>query len=303
MRIDVTPPFDLEATVRLLQRRPRNPLDRFVEGAWLRLLDLPGGPVPVAVAQRAPDELEMRWLAGRPSAARVRHAVALVRRTLGLDARLTTFHRAVDRFPGLAKLAPILRGVRPPRFTSLFEAIVGVVPFQQVSLDAGMAVFARVVEAHGTQLPIDHPAGIDRLYTAPRPEDLATASEAQLAAHGMSRAKARSLLGTAEAIATGALSEATLERLPTAEAREHLVELPGIGPWSADLILLRGFGRLDAFPPRDVGVARGLGALLGATPPEELAGAFAPQQGMLYYTSLLAQLVERGIVRSGSVVP
>ena len=303
MRIDVTPPFDLEATVRLLQRRPRNPLDRFVEGSWLRLLDLPGGPVPIAVEQRAPGALELRWLAGRPSTSGVRHAVALVRRTLGLDAQLTTFHRADDRFPGLARLAPVLRGVRPPRFTSLFEAIVGVVPFQQVSLDAGMAVFARVIEAHGARLPVDGPAGIDGLYTAPRPDALADVSEAELAAHGMSRAKARSLQRTAAAIATGELSASTLEDLPTPQARAQLVELPGIGPWSADLILLRGFGRLDAFPPRDVGVARGLGALLGATPPEELARAFAPQQGMLYYTSLIAQLVDRGILRPGSAVP
>ena len=50
--------------------------------------------------------------------------------------------------------------------------------------------------------------------------------------------------------------------MPSRQAQHALMELPGIGPWSAALVLLRGFGRLDVFPPGDVGAARGLGPLL-----------------------------------------
>lgn len=297
MHVAVQPPFDLEATIRLLQRRPRNPLDRFVEGTWLRLLDLPGGQVAVGVRQEAPDSLELRWPHGRPTAAQVRKVMQTVRRMLGLDVELDAFHRAAARYPGLRPLAALLAGIRPPRFASLFEAILGVVPFQQLSLDSGMAVFARLVEAHGVHQPVTGPGEVRELYAAPRPEAIEAASEETLRAHGLSGAKARSLRDAARAILEGHIDEATLESLPTPEARTRLLKLKGIGPWSADLILLRGFGRLDAFPPGDVGVANGLLPLLGETPPEELARAFAPQQGMLYYTSLISQLANRGILR------
>lgn len=220
---------------------------------------------------------------------------ALVRRTLGLDVDLRPFHRALDRFPKLAPLAPKLRAVRPPRFTSLFEAIVGVVPFQQVSLDAGVTIFGRVVERYGLARALP---GDERtiLHAAPRPEAIAGEQIDALRSVGMSAAKARAIRAAAEAIATGAISDEAIEALPTDEARARLVTLPGIGPWSADLVLLRGFGRLDAFPPHDVGVARGLKALLGDTKPEVLAKAFAPQQGMLYYTALLGKLHARGLL-------
>ena len=58
-------------------------------------------------------------------------------------------------------------------------------------------------------------------------------------------------------------------RLPTGQAAERLVQLRGIGPWSAAVVLLRGFGRLDTFPLRDSGVAR-TAALLSGDPDVDL---------------------------------
>ena len=50
--------------------------------------------------------------------------------------------------------------------------------------------------------------------------------------------------------------------MSSAEALRVLTELSGIGPWSASLVLLRGLGRLDVFPPGDVGAQGGLRALM-----------------------------------------
>jgi len=289
MRLEVDPPFRLLATVRLLQRRPRNPVDRWEEGAWLRLLDRREGPLAIAVRQTAPDALELRFPGRRPADREAREVAALVRRTLGLDVDLAPFRRAARKDPRIARL---MLGVRPPRFTSLFEAILGVVPFQQLSLDAGVTLFARVVERYGPCEEIDSV----RLYAAPRPQAIAEASFDELRALGLSGAKVRALQRAATAILEGRIGDEAIEELPTPEARTLLRKLPGIGPWSADLVLLRGFGRLDAFPPGDVGVARGLTDFLGAPPSRELLDAFAPQQGMLYYVALLSRLQARGLL-------
>ena len=293
MRLQVAPPFRLQATVRLLQRRPTNPLDRWEDAAWHRLLERPGGLLPIEVRQLAPDALELRWPGRRPARGEAREVEALVRRTLGLDVDLAQAHRAARRLPRIARL---LAGVRPPRFTSLYEAVLGVVPFQQVSLAAGMTIFGRVVERYGAAAE----AGRLRLHAAPLPLAIAGARFDDLRALGLSGTKVRALQSAAVAILEERLRDDAIASLPTPEARALLRKLPGIGPWSADLILLRGFGRLDAFPPGDVGVARGLAGLLGEVQPDQLAEAFGAQQCMLYYVALLAKLQERGLLAGGS---
>ena len=79
--------------------------------------------------------------------------------------------------------------------------------------------------------------------------------------------------------------------MPTVEAAIELGKIRGIGPWSSAVILLRGLGRLDAFPMGDSGVARGLLALSGDHPIEiepVLAG-LDDVRGMLYFHLLLAR--------------
>ena len=297
IRLPVEPPFHLGATARLLQRRPRNPLDRVEAGRWQRLFLPPAGPVLVQVEQHGPaaaPDLRLTFAGRSVDARERRQLVAIVRRMLGLDVDLAPFRAAAGRIAPLAPLVRRLAGLRPPRFASLYEAFVGVVPFQQVSLDAGVAVFAKIVERFGASATIDGTTW----YAAPRPETIARAALVDLRARGLSEAKARTLQNAARACTDGTLDEAEIEHLPSQAARARLLELRGIGPWSADLLLLRGLGRLDAFPPGDVGAARGLGALLGdrARQPERLAAAFAPQQGMLYYLSLAVQLLDRGLI-------
>ena len=80
-----------------------------------------------------------------------------------------------------------------------------------------------------------------------------------------------------------------------------LEELPGIGPWSAGLVLLRGLGRLDVFPSGDVGVTRGLGTLMRLPPGASLSRVverFGDRRGYLYFCSLGAVLLARGLVHA-----
>jgi DNA-3-methyladenine glycosylase II len=94
-----------------------------------------------------------------------------------------------------------------------------------------------------------------------------------------------------------------LQALPTAAALEALRALPGIGPWSASLILLRGLRRMDVFPEGDVGAARNLTALLGLpnvlTPAETSAFAarFGDRRGYLYFLCLGGQLLSRRLMQ------
>jgi DNA-3-methyladenine glycosylase II len=79
----------------------------------------------------------------------------------------------------------------------------------------------------------------------------------------------------------------------------------GIGPWTAAVIALRGFGRLDLFPMNDSGVARSVKDLSGRTDVdvEALLGRLGAQRGMLYYHLLLGRLAARGDVELAVIPP
>ena len=72
----------------------------------------------------------------------------------------------------------------------------------------------------------------------------------------------------------------------------------GIGPWTAAVVALRGFGRLDLFPMNDSGVAKSVRDLSGErdVDVEALLARLGPQRGMLYYHLLLGRLAARGDV-------
>ncbi len=293
-------PFHLEATARALQRRPANLVDVWDQGRYQRALAAPGGLVLVAVSNHGTIEVpdvRLAVLHGSPAAAARAAIEHTVRKMLGLDVDPEPLRARVEADRSLRPTALALRGMRPPRFAELFEAFINVVPFQQVSLDAGVAVVGRLVERFGQSL--EH-AG-RRYYAPPTAQVIAEARVDALRECGLSLRKSETLRTVASAIASGELSEEKLARLSSEQALGALVELKGIGPWSANLVLLRGLGRLDVFPPGDVGVARGLGELMRLAPGaslEPVAQRFGDRRGYLYFYALGASLLAKGLIHA-----
>lgn len=293
-------PFHLEATVRVLQRRPANVVDVWGHERYRRALVTPGGLALVEVSNEgsvdSPD-VRFRVLAGKRSAGVDAALVRTLRQLLGLDVDPRPLRRLVDAEPRLHHIAVALRGLRPPRFAGLFEAFASVVPFQQVSLDAGVAVVSRLVQRFGQS--IEHDGG--RVHAFPAASVIADSRISALRACGMSARKAETLRHVARAIESGELTEEKLARMSSHDASRRLTELPGIGPWSAALVLLRGMGRLEVLPPGDVGAARGLGELLRLASERSLTRAierFGEHRGYLYFCSLGSSLLERGLIHA-----
>jgi DNA-3-methyladenine glycosylase II len=250
-------------------------------------------PVLVHVRQSRPDLLSIE-LSGAGAMADRRRILTLLRRMLGVDRDLTPFYGAARRIPWLRPLLKLGRGVRPPRYPTLWEACVKVVLFQQISLQAASTITRRLVEALGTALESE---GVS-LYTFPSAERVLGVSDAELRSFGISPSKAATLRRVGEAIGSGSLSEEVLEGLPSPEAARVLDGIKGIGPWSATVILLRGLGRLDVFPMNDTSVAHNL-ELVGAGSRIDVAKLMeqlGEQRGMLYYYLLLARLESAGEV-------
>ncbi len=221
-----------------------------------------------------------------------------MQRLLGSAVDPTPFYRVARQDARLHAVTTSLRGLKPPRFLTLFETIANVIPFQQVSLAAGDAVVGRLVERFGERLRLG-----DRTYAAfPRLERVAAVDVDALRELGLSRAKAATLRDVALRILAGELSEERLEALPSDEAMEVLTALPGIGPWSAGLILLRGLRRMEIFPAGDVGAVKNLGRLLGAETPtpdgdqQALLAEMGDTRGYLYFYALGWRLLHEGLI-------
>ncbi len=299
--IPAVPPFHLEATVRVLQRRPTNRVNLWEGGRYLRALPTAEGLRLVAVENRGTiDAPDLRGLVfgGSISMRSQEQLSATIQRLLGSAVDPAPFYRVARRDPRLHAVTASLRGLKPPRFPTLFETIANVIPFQQVSLAAGDAVVGRLVDRCGARLHLG-----DRTYDAfPRPEHVAAVDVDALRALGLSRAKAATLRDVALRILAGELSEERLEALPSDEAMEVLMALPGIGPWSAGLMLLRGLRRMEIFPAGDVGAAKNLGRLLGAETPardggqQALLAEMGDTRGYLYFYALGWRLLHEGLI-------
>ena len=180
-------------------------------------------------------------------------------RLLGLTVDLSPFAAMAAPDPLLGPLAARMRGLKPPRFPTVFEALVNGVACQQLSLAVGIHLLNRLAADRGRAVA-DDPDG-PRAF--PDPEDLASLQPDDLKRHGFSSTKARTIIETAQAVVADELDLEALPQLEDGAAIERLTSLRGIGRWTAEYVLLRGLGRLHIFPGDDVGAHNKLRRLFG----------------------------------------
>jgi DNA-3-methyladenine glycosylase II len=296
--IEVVTPYRLDLTVSALRRLSTNPVDVLtLEGEYLRTLDGFCKPVLVRVVQVHPTTLTVTLEGCDGSDERIR-AGAIVRRILGVERELSQFYSAAKAIPWLWPLAVRMRGLKPPRYPTLWEACVNAIVFQQVSLSAASSIARRMITALG--LPLK--CGDIVLHAFPSAERLRAADDDILRAAGLSANKLATLRRVADALLSGNLDEAMLEERPSPDAAEILCGIKGIGPWTATVILLRGLGRLDVFPMNDSSVARNLAFVAGAAAVDVgwVLTELGAQRGMLYYHLLLVRLDARGEIGRAS---
>jgi DNA-3-methyladenine glycosylase II len=161
-------------------------------------------------------------------------------------------------------------GYPPPRvrdrgYATLLRTIIG----QQVSVAAAQSIWNKLEAQVGDLTD---------------PATIAAASDEQLRAAGLSRQKASYARSLAEEVTSGRLDFKQLSK-DDEEAIAQLVQIKGIGRWSAEIYLLFAEGRPDIWPAGDLAVQIEIGRILGhdERPPEklmrDLAEAWRPHRG------------------------
>jgi DNA-3-methyladenine glycosylase II len=303
--LEPVPPFRLDLTVWTLRRRPDNAVDRWDGQTYRRVLPLPAGPVEVVVTQVGPPETaQLRVLVeGQPPRSPVKTAVAsALGRLLGLHIDLAAFYRFAARQGRQGQLVRRFRGMKPPRFATVFESVVNAIACQQVTLTLGIRLLNRLAATSCPALA----EGDEAAHAFPRPDDLAGLNLDELRRLGFSRQKGHAMIELARSITEGRFDPDELAELPDDEAVERLRGLRGVGRWTAEYVLLRGLGRTNIFPGDDVGARNNLQRWLHLAGPLDYDGVqrtLARWQrfgGLIYFHLLLDRLEEAGHLQAGT---
>jgi AraC family transcriptional regulator of adaptative response / DNA-3-methyladenine glycosylase II len=179
--------------------------------------------------------------------------LAKLRNLFDLDARPDAIAEHLGKDAHLGSDFCQCPGLRVPGALSGFELAVRAVLGQQVSVKAATTLSGRLAEAFGEQVDAPLPA-LRRL--SPSPERLLDAGHTGLTALGLVGARAQCVLALARAVCEEGLS---LEPSSNPEeGLERLLQIPGIGPWTAHYVGMRALRWPDAFPHTDLGLRKAL---------------------------------------------
>lgn len=295
--IEPVPPFRLDLTAWALRRRPENAVDVWDGETYSRVLAVADRPVLVSVTQRGP-RLEVDAAGMHLSAAAKRGITAALEKALGLRLDLQPFYNLAARDPHLNELASRFRGLKPPRFPTVWEGLANGIACQQLSLHVGILLLNRLAALCGQSVD-----GTQHAF--PEPEDIARAGPDAVRPLGFSGAKTRALIGLGSEIASGRLELESLANLDNQQAISRLLALRGVGRWTAEYVLLRGMGRLDVFPGDDIGARNNLERWLRLRNSLDYGGVarviakWKPYGGLIYFHLLLDGLERAGRLAAG----
>lgn len=262
--------YNVERMIAYLSSRGIPGVEEVVGDVYRRTINTCGHPGVVEV-QDAGDGQHLEVTLHLATFASVLEQVRRVRSLFGLT---RDDHGAEAALGRDAHLGPWLRacpGLRLPGAYDAFETSIRVLIGQQVSVAGASTVCGRLVARLGERIDAPLPGSLHSLF--PTANAIAAADVSVL---DMPKARARAIIGFAQAVATGELDLYARESLE--DTRRRLQAFPGIGPWSADLIAARAMDHTDAFPASDLGLRKSAARAFGR---EEIVSARELEQRSL----------------------
>ncbi|MEQ6853191.1 DNA-3-methyladenine glycosylase [Lysinibacillus capsici] len=174
-----------------------------------------------------------------------------------LDNDLTPFYEMANADPLLKIPAQKFYGLRVIGIPDLFEALCWGVLGQQINLAFAYSLKRQFVESFGDSIEWNG----KKYWVFPSYERIAQLEPTDLAAIKMTVKKSEYIIGIARLMANGELSKEQLKKMDFKEAEKSLIKIRGIGPWTANYVLMRCLRFQTAFPIDDVGLINSIKTL------------------------------------------
>lgn len=249
LRLAYRPPLAWEAMIDFLCARGSPRIERRDGNRYLRSVMIHGVTGWISAV---PEQYLIRVEVSSSLLSRLIPLQARLRRLFDLDANPELVSAHLSQDPALAPLIKKTPGLRVPGTLDTFELSLRAILGQQITVKAASTMFGRFVEHFGTAVETPF-SGIDRC--APQAETMATADLQNIIDLGVTQRRASSIRELARALLDGRVN---LDGSDRSKAIEQLLAVPGIGPWTAQYIAMRGLNDPNAFPTADLGLVRAL---------------------------------------------
>lgn len=267
LRLPFNGQLEWPALLEYLSDRAIPGIESVSGGTYRRTIEIDKDPGVLELSRGGSDHLLLR--AHLPHWEGLIHVVERARNIAGLDADLEAVCSALANDDVLGPMVSERRGLRVPGTWDPFETAIRAILGQQVSVGAATTMAGRLVQRLGRPVPGLAELGLSHSF--PDPE---TVAEGNLEHIGLTGSRQRALRAFAQAVAD---DKVRLDRsVSLQELVASIVDIDGLGPWSAHYIALR-LGEPDAFPATDRGIQRALERLLpGSTKARSISERWRP---------------------------
>ncbi|MHB8240583.1 MAG: DNA-3-methyladenine glycosylase family protein [Solirubrobacteraceae bacterium] len=249
------------STFRLPRRTGMDGMLRRRGGVLERLLHHDEDPVLVRVAQ--PSEDRVVFGARSATHAAAAYGIERMRFALGVDEDMRPFLRLFSGDPLIGRSLRRRPWLRVSRRPEPFEALAWAICEQLIEYERAAAIERRVVARLGRRWQAGDGAGAG-LRDLPAASVIAGTAPALLQSFDLAGSRALTLIRAAREVARGSVDLHCAEH---ERGWRRLRAIPGIGPWTVEMLALHGQGRHDQLPAGDVGLLKLVGRMLGGGDP------------------------------------
>lgn len=254
VRVPTPVEFNFEECLVFLNRSLQENLHRIQNDQIIKLIDHKGELILIGITHEG-QHLRIEFLNGKPSEEGQRAAADYVWEWFDLKTDLASFYEMAAEDPILQPIVKRHFGLRVLGFLDLFEAMAWAITGQQINLTFAYTLKKRFVEAYGKSIVYEN----DIYWTFPSCEEIAALAVSDLTPMQYSARKAEYIIGIATEMAKGNLVKENFTNGKDAQIVEkELVAIRGIGPWSANYVMMKCLGFTSAFPIADVGLHNAL---------------------------------------------
>lgn len=246
------PPFDFNLTLGIYQKFENDLVDRFDGKTYKRVLLVDGKPYLTKTVSNGSIESPNLEVEVEPtSGTNVQNETKKkLRFMLGIDDDVAAFYKLAESDPVMSKLVKIFYGMRAPTTETVFESLVIAITEQQLALSIVITFRSRLVKQYGRTLTV----GGETYYAFPAASDLAEARIEDIRSMKFSQKKSEAILNVSKLASEGKLDLEGMRNRSKDKILETLIEISGIGPWSANYVMVRGMRRGEGLMASDLAV-------------------------------------------------
>jgi DNA-3-methyladenine glycosylase II len=252
---DIVPPFDFDLTARIFSHGDEQ-IQAYSEGEYSRVLGIDDRLMLASVRSTGTvDEPELLVKLGsnteisKDDVTAAKKSISTIF-DVGLD--LVPFYRAVASDKTMTKIVEKLNGLKICSTPTAFEALVSSIVEQQISLNVALSLERKLIKKFGEKLVL----GTDDYYAFPTPDKLCLGTLGQFRACGLSKSKAEYIRGISKLLSNRELNLEEMKSMDEEAIIKELLEIRGVGVWTAELTMIRGMQKYDTMPADDLGLRR-----------------------------------------------